>query len=297
MSRPRAFTLIELLIVVGIIAVLIALLLPAIQSAREQARRAQCINNLLQTGIAMGNYASTHSVLPPGVVNDKGPIVSQPVGYHHGWTVQILPFIGQDNVYRRFDLEESVYSPSNETAQSVVISTLLCPSSPWGWGRSGTISYAGCHHDVEAPIAADNHGVLFLNSHVRFDDITDGLAQTILLGELRSNEPVILTWASGTRATLRNTGAALNSENPLTALYASIAQLSEAEKQAAAARMLDEGVIPVDFVGGFSSRHPLGANFAFCDGSVRFIKQSIQHRVYQLLGHRADGELVSDDSF
>ena len=75
MRRRRAFTLIELLIVVGIIAVLIALLLPAIQSAREQARRAQCINNLLQLGIAMGNYASTHSVLPPGVVNDKGPIV------------------------------------------------------------------------------------------------------------------------------------------------------------------------------------------------------------------------------
>ena len=75
MSRRRAFTLIELLIVVGIIAVLIALLLPAIQAAREQARRAQCINNLLQLGIAMGNYASTHSVLPPGVVNDKGPIV------------------------------------------------------------------------------------------------------------------------------------------------------------------------------------------------------------------------------
>jgi prepilin-type processing-associated H-X9-DG protein/prepilin-type N-terminal cleavage/methylation domain-containing protein len=307
MRCPRAFTLLELLLVVGIISVLIALLLPAIQSAREQARRAQCINNLLQLGIAMGNYASTHSVLPPGVVNNKGPIVNQPVGYHHGWTVQILPFIDQDNVYRRFDLEESIYAPTNETAQSVVISTFLCPSSPWGWGRSGlmrsgsgrggSISYAGCHHDVEAPIAADNHGVLYLNSHVRFDDITDGLAQTILLGELRSNEPAILTWASGTRATLRNTGAGLNSENPLTALYAGIAQLSEADKQAAAARMFADGAIPVDFVGGFSSWHPGGANFAFCDGSVRFIKQMIQQRVYQFLGNRADGELISDDAF
>jgi prepilin-type N-terminal cleavage/methylation domain-containing protein/prepilin-type processing-associated H-X9-DG protein len=295
MSRPRAFTLLELLMVVGIIAVLIALLLPAIQSAREQARRAQCINNLLQMGIAMGNYASTHSVLPPGVVNDKGPIVSQPVGYHHGWTVQILPFVGQDNIYRRFDLGESVYAPSNETAQSVVVSTFLCPSSPNV--RNGSTSYAGCHHDVEAPIAADNHGVLYLNSQVRFDDITDGLAQTILLGELKSNEPTTLTWASGTRATLRNTGAALNSENPLTALYSGVAQLSEADKQAAAARMFDEGAIPVDFVGGFSSWHPQGGNFAFCDGSVRFVKQTVAQRVYQLLGNRADGELISDDSF
>jgi prepilin-type processing-associated H-X9-DG protein/prepilin-type N-terminal cleavage/methylation domain-containing protein len=293
MNRRRAFTLLELLIVVGIIALLIALLLPAIQAAREHARRAMCVNNLLQLGIAMGNYASTHSVLPPGVVNDKGPIVSQPVGYHHGWAVQILPFIDQNNVYRQFDLKESIYAPSNETARSVTIATLLCPSSP----RRNAICYAGCHHDVEAPIAADNHGVLFLNSHVRFDDITDGLAQTILLGELKSNDPLILSWASGTRATLRNTGAVLNSENPLTALYAGIAQFSEAEKQATAARMYADGVIPVDFVGGFSSWHPQGANFAFCDGSVRSIKQAVQERVYHLLGNRADGELISANTF
>jgi prepilin-type N-terminal cleavage/methylation domain-containing protein/prepilin-type processing-associated H-X9-DG protein len=297
MSRPRAFTLLELMFVVGIIGVLISLLLPAIQSAREQARRAQCSNNLAQLGIAMGNYVSTHSVLPPGVVNDKGPIVNQPVGYHHGWTVQILPFIGQHNVYRRFDLDDSIYAPSNETAQTVVISTFLCPSSSWTWRSQSGISYAGCHHDVEAPIAADNHGVLYLNSRVRFDDITDGLAQTILLGELRSNEQVISNWASGTRATLRNTGAGLNSENALTALFAGSAQLSEADRQAAAARMVADGVIPVDFVGGFSSWHPQGGNFAFCDGSVRFIKRTVQQPIYQLLGNRADGEMISDDSF
>jgi prepilin-type processing-associated H-X9-DG protein/prepilin-type N-terminal cleavage/methylation domain-containing protein len=297
MKRRRAFTLIELLIVVGIIAVLIALLLPAIQSSREQARRAQCTNNLLELGIAMGNYASTHSVLPPGVVNDKGPIISQPVGYHHGWAVQILPFIGQENIYRRFNMEQSVYAPSNETARSVIISTFMCPSSSRGWSLNGPMCYAGCHHDVEAPIAADNHGVLYLNSHVRFDDITDGLAQTILLGEQKSNEPAISGWAAGTRATLRNTGAGLNSANPLTALYAGIAHLSEGEKHAAAARMVEEGAIPADFVGGFSAWHPGGANFAFCDGSVRFIKQTVPEPVYHLLGNRADGELISDDTY
>ena len=181
MKRRRAFTLIELLIVIAIIAVLIALLLPAIQSAREQARRTQCLNNLLQLGLALGNYASTHSVLPPGVVNATGPITNVPGGYHHGWTVQILPFLGQSNIYNHINIRESVYADSNLTVRGVHVSTFICPSD----GRPGPTSYAGCHHDVEAAIAADNHGVLYLNSHVRFDEITDGIAQTILLGEMR----------------------------------------------------------------------------------------------------------------
>ena len=82
----------------------------------------------MQLGIALGNYASTHSVFPPGVVNDKGPIVNLPTGYHHSWVVQILPFIGQDNVYRHIDLRQGVYEPSNLTAVGVSISTLNCPS-------------------------------------------------------------------------------------------------------------------------------------------------------------------------
>ncbi len=294
MRRHRAFTLIELLIVVGIIAVLIALLLPAIQAAREQARRAQCSNNLLQLGLALGNYASTHSVLPPGVVNDTGPILNLPHGYHHGWAVQILPFIGQNNIYKRFNMQESVYAASNMTARDVHIGTFICPSD----GRPGTISYAGCQHDVEAPIAVDNHGVLYLNSHVRFDDITDGMAQTILLGELRQGGgPAALGWASGTNSTLRNTGHPLNDPSSIDALFQNTPQLSDAERFAAINKMAEDGALPVGFVGGFSSLHPQGANFLFCDGSVRFIKQSIVRGVYQLLGHRADGEPISDDAF
>src|SRR5437588_8984077 len=165
MRRP-AFTMIELLVVIAIIATLIGILLPAIQSAREVARRTYCTNNLLQLGIALGNYTSTHRVLPPGVVNDKGPILNLPQGYHYGWAVQLLPFIEQRNIYRRFDFRQGVYEPSNETARNLRIWTFLCPSS----SRPGPMNYAGCHHDVEAPIDADNQGVLFLNSHVRYDD-------------------------------------------------------------------------------------------------------------------------------
>ena len=103
--------MVELMIVVGIIAILIALLLPAVQAAREAARRAQCASNLMQLGIAMSSYASTHSCLPPGVVNDSGPIKNLPSGYHHSWVVQILPFIGENNTYNHFDHEEERLRP------------------------------------------------------------------------------------------------------------------------------------------------------------------------------------------
>jgi prepilin-type N-terminal cleavage/methylation domain-containing protein len=125
-SRPRrAFTLIELLVVVAVISVLIALLLPAIQSSREVARRLQCSNNLLQIGTAIGNYASSNKVFPPGVVNDKGPISNAPVGYHFGWGARILPFIEKGTIYNQFNFKLSVYDLSNATAQQISISTYM----------------------------------------------------------------------------------------------------------------------------------------------------------------------------
>ena len=206
MKRRSAFTLIELIMVVSIIAVLIALLLPAIQSAREAARRAQCTNNLLQLGLALGNYASAHNVLPPGVVDEKGPILNLPRGYHHSWVVQILPFLGQNNVYRRFDFRYGVYHPSNMHCCSGRDRRRFSARQTHG---GAPIHYAGCHHDVDAPIDANNRGVLYLNSRIGYDDITDGLACTILLGEMVGGGPT-LGWASGTRATLRNTGRRIN---------------------------------------------------------------------------------------
>ena len=106
-DRDRGFTLIELLVVIAIISVLIALLLPAVQSAREAARRAQCVNNLMQFGIALQSYDSAHEVLPPGVVNQTGPVLDQPKGYGFGWITQILPYFEQKNVYNHFNLKVS----------------------------------------------------------------------------------------------------------------------------------------------------------------------------------------------
>jgi prepilin-type processing-associated H-X9-DG protein len=282
-------------VVIAIIAVLIALLLPAIQAIREMARRTQCSNNLMQYGVALGNYASAHRVLPPGVVNFTRPILNLPQGYHHSWVVQILPFLEQRNISARFDFRRGVYADDNMTARGSKVTTFLCPSSPFG-----LMNYVGCHHDVEAPIDTDNHGVLYLNSHVAYDDITDGLSSTIIVGEVRNN--LSLGWASGTRATLRNTGSQINAPDPASAsTVRSVGPNPNVPPQASSfgviSTLVEDGILPIGFVGGFSSWHPSTSNFLFCDGSVHLLNQSINQRVFRLLGHRADGEIIDADQY
>ncbi len=138
--RPhRGFTLIELLVVIAIISVLMALLLPAVQAAREAARRLQCTNNLMQLGIAAKSYENAHETLPSGVVNPTGPIVDAPAGYHFSWIVQLLPYLDQRPVYNHIDFRVGVYGPENGTSRGVLLRTLLCPSStgPERMGRAG----------------------------------------------------------------------------------------------------------------------------------------------------------------
>src|SRR4051794_27503285 len=177
----RAFTLIELLVVIAIIAVLIALLLPAVQAAREAARRVQCVNNLVQIGVALQNYESAHEMLPAGVINPTGPIVEAPKGYHMSWMVQILPYIEQGNAFKKINFNAGVYDPRNATVRAHQISIFLCPSNPGVRGSDGAggNNFAACHNDTEAPIDAKNNGTFFLNSHVRYEDITDGSSFTI----------------------------------------------------------------------------------------------------------------------
>ena len=170
----------------------------------------------------------------------------------------------------------------------------LMPAGP------GRTSYAACQNDVEAPIDVDNHGGFYLNSRVRVVDVADGLSQTIFVGEVAVPSP--LGWLSGTRATLRNTG------HPINGVDLSTLELTEPANpplpEDLTARDLEtrieRGSLAVSprFVGGFSSAHPgKGANFAFGDGSVRFLKQTIDRSVYRRLGHRADGEPIDDDAY
>ena len=170
----------------------------------------------MQIGLALHHYAAEHNVLPPGVVNETGPVESRPPGSHFGWLVQILPCFDQRELFQMIDFREGVYGPANQTVGSVRLGVLMCPddsSNPRG-GVPGLAlsSYAACHHDSEAPIDTTNHGVMYLNSRVRMDDVTDGLSHTIFVGEIFKAHP--LGWMSGTRATLRNTGHPINRIDP-----------------------------------------------------------------------------------
>jgi prepilin-type N-terminal cleavage/methylation domain-containing protein/prepilin-type processing-associated H-X9-DG protein len=294
----HGFTLIELLVVIAIISVLIALLLPAVQAAREAARRAQCVNNLMQLAIAVQNYESSYELLPPGVVNLTGPIVDQPKGYHFGWMVQILPYCELKNVYNHFNFKMGVYELPNFTTRTTLVRAFVCPSDP-GANRGPTglamTNYAGSHNDVEAPIAANNNGVLFLNSAIRFEDITDGTSQTIFLGE-KSNDGLGEGWASGTRASLRNAGSGINPSKtaPFPGSFPGDDDGGNSSPAKAAGASSSD---ILTFVGGYASRHPGGANFAFGDGSVRFLKTSIGAITFRWLANRADGEIISADKF
>jgi prepilin-type N-terminal cleavage/methylation domain-containing protein/prepilin-type processing-associated H-X9-DG protein len=299
-SCAAGFTLIELLVVIAIISVLIALLLPAVQAAREAARRAQCLNNMMQLSIALQNYESSHEMLPPGVVNPTGPILDQPKGYHFGWMVQILPYCELKNTFNHFNFTMGVYEAPNFSTRTTLVRAFLCPSDP-GANRGPTgvamTNYVGSHNDIEAPIAANNNGVLFLNSAIRYEDITDGSAQTIFLGE-KLNDGLGEGWASGTRASLRNSGAGINRQT-VPSLAAS-ALPGDDDDEPAVGGPKGGGAAAGDtltFVGSYTSRHPGGGNFAFGDGSIRFLKNSIGPRVFRLLTHRADGEIISAEQF
>lgn len=268
----RAFTLVELLVVIAIIGVFVAMMIPAVQASRETARRHLCESNLSRLVLALHAYDNSFELLPAGVVNPDGPIRSQSVGLHQGWMIQTLPYLDEQNAYRLVDLSKSVYDPANAGVREHWPSVFICPSEVDD--VRGASNYAGCHNDAEAPIADDNHGVLFLNSHIRREDITDGLGYTLFIAEKRADLDD-LGWMSGTRATLRNTGLPPNHVVPLP-----LAPMAEP--------------LPLTYVGPFASYHPGGLNAARGDGSVQFVSDQIDADLWQRLGNRSDGQLIND---
>ncbi len=273
-------------------------LLPAVQAAREAARRMSCSNNLAQVGLATHNFDFAMEHLPSGVINDSGPIRNEAVGKQISFLVQLLRYIEQQGVADHFDMKLGAYAPENAEVRAQGIPAYRCPSDPFTTSRGPALdevmmadasaidndehgetpldyhvsNYAGCYHHEEALIDKDNSGLLFLNSKIRYGDIYDGSSNTILIGEMLPDSSN-LGWVSGTNSTLRNTGTPIASANGFDANFAAN---------------------DPDVIGGFGSHHQGGALFCFADGSIHFLTSSIDPEAYKNLGHRSDGEMPGE---
>ena len=297
MTRNKfyAFTLVELLVVIAMIGILVSMILPGIQSSREAARRNMCLNNVREIILAIHNYELAEEVFPSGTLNDSGPVENRPEGQHISWIAPLLPYLGEQNKFEHLDLALSAYHRVNDDVRQLMIPKLLCPSEV---NRLTSMSsYAGNHHDLESPIDSDNNGIFFLNSQLSGDDLEDGARYTIFLGEKITIAKYDLGWLSGTPGTLRNAGDPVGQEIEL-AINSTLAPWqvktteSETEKEFLPHSLLGGNPKEPARVGGFGSHHVEGANFAFGDGSVRFLSAEVSGEMLQQLCNRRDGMLI-----
>lgn len=192
-NNRSGFTLVELLVVIAIIGILIGMLLPAVQSVREAARRTQCMNNIRQLSLAALNYESAHMHFPSGVIDDDDNLQD---AVRNGW-VDMLPFFDQGNLYQQYDLDSDWKSPVNIELAKAAIPTFRCPSSigdidQFG-GFEASISDYAMSKGPSAALVRNNRfqaGVFDINSETTFGAITDGSSNVFLIGEALSDRGI-----------------------------------------------------------------------------------------------------------
>jgi prepilin-type N-terminal cleavage/methylation domain-containing protein/prepilin-type processing-associated H-X9-DG protein len=350
-AAGRGFTLIELLVVIAIIAVLIGLLLPAVQAAREAARRIQCVNNQKQIGLALHNYIDVNQSMPIGAFWMLPIRFGPGPNWRHAYShyIGLLPFMEQSAAYNAFNMTQNIFDDANTTICTLALSGLWCPSDPKASG-----SYLG---DAYAPtpfpfritsyagnigsllwfpnarvgnatgmvpfdsnynaIVSQTNGILYYSSNVKLGDITDGTSNTFWGGERAFGKlgPNVINcymwWPSGTLSdSLACAMWPINPQNK-------IIDANNPDQVGFSA-----------FLTGYSSFHPGGANMGFCDGSVKFIKDTVntwqidpttglppgvtlpnpalsiysylptaRFGVWQALASRNGGEVISADQF
>ncbi len=360
-GRYSGFTLIELLVVISIIGVLIALLLPAVQAAREAARRAQCVNNLKQIGLAMFNYESTNNVFPPGYIDAQNISTNYPDldrGPGWGWAAQSLSAMEQQNVYNSINFSLAIPHVSNTTASRTVMTVFQCPSDGYqqsvvlydstlsnpiatvahsnyfgvcGWEEcfmnatgnpqpfySSTTDASGDSDgdpadglygsNVACGFGSAGVGIFWRNSNTRIANVTDGLSNTMIIGErCAAHSP--LTWAGaipGARC------PAWMATTPWTTPYTSPSACQDTGNGTpydnadwGEALCLGHGSYthvpnkdnPLFDPDTFWAMHPGGCNALFSDGSVHFMKTSMDPRTWQYMMTIAGGEIISGSAY
>jgi prepilin-type processing-associated H-X9-DG protein len=311
-------------VVIAIIAVLIGLLLPAVQRVREAASRIKCKNNLKQIGLALHNYHDTHSSFPPGytsTVGTGGPADDRGPGW--SWATYILPQLEQDNVYRQIQLDKDITDPVNANIRTTVLQVFLCPSdssaneiftvdvlddptpdystplldingNPLQVAHS---NYVGIFGNPEITVdpgyllpdpgrALGVRGMFYRNSKIRIGDVTDGTSNTLFVGE-RSSNLAYNTWTGSV------TGGQVPPKIPDPFSFgpegAPVLVLGHTGDASDVPPHTPNS--PVNHIDDFWSRHAQGVNFLFVDGSVHSINDSITPSVWWALGTRAGGEV------
>lgn len=281
----HGFTLVELLTVIAILGVLIGLLLPAVQQAREAARRTQCQNNLRQIGLALSAHAGRHGTFPVGCVECLPVARADGQPYRPlrmiAWNVPLLPWIEQAALWQHYDSSVPSYDPANLSVGATVLHTFLCPSTQEApvhnstglWRGFAFTDYAGIYgiegagHDVELALRGEavqtlrepSLGVMLYEQGVTPRQITDGLSHTALIAETMRRRQVETEWVNGHN------------------LFA-----QEADTRINAPSALGNQI---------GSPHPGGAMLAFCDGHVEFVAETTGQKVLNALLTKSGGEL------
>lgn len=345
----RGFTLVELLVVIAIIGVLVALLLPAVQQAREAARRISCTNNLKQLGLAVHNYHDSFKCFPPGAIGYKNAGGNQDSNYS-AWTLHLMPFIEQDNLYEalapgknRLDEAATVGSSINGSSGRYLvdlmrqpIAALNCPSDSGDTilvpveGTVGLLStssggpvntpgdncakgnYAGVASSIRygadwwGPVVSGSgpngfNGAFGIDTKVSFSKIVDGTSNTLLIGERASQVKEPAGHDSDDVDSIPGSFAPSVGTNP----YGFPNRGSDGWDCAAAMGTLGYPLNSAFYTmwarGGFSSQHPGGVMFVYCDGSTHFIPETVDHKpdeiidntVMENLANRQDGQAIN----
>jgi prepilin-type N-terminal cleavage/methylation domain-containing protein len=291
-AATSGFTLVELLVVIAIIGGLVALLLPAVQAARESARRSQCQNNLRQLGIAMALHANANGEFPIGCLGNRGDYtVSPPVlAKFISWNVQLLPFLEEGTLGKRFDFTLPSYHPANKPIAATIVQVFLCPSTeeetlrnPIGlWRNSAFTDYAGIYgvegmerdrddseveddeeEDSLQTLRDDSLGVLLYDEAVAPKHVTDGLSKTACIAETVNRRVNETEWINGQNIFAQEESTPINPD------------------------VDPESVDPGNEIG---SPHPGGTSLVFCDAHVVFVAETIDQSVLNAMLTKAGGD-------